>query len=210
MSNKAMEAKKEFRIVYAERGFKTVPLEYLAGDISFDCEIFDLRDGEVYLGRLSGKAMAYISLEVATACLEKNLGFPISSDIKDCIDICRKWFHNYETLPESKIKKITEELSQKQFELAGREDCYSRCILAIKEAFFAIFSVIQYNDSIQDREIIVSDIEQSFYSAMEYVQEAYLSNDYSKEHSANERKRLCSLGEFIISFMKSDKYLFIV
>jgi hypothetical protein len=79
--------------------------------------------------------MAYISLEVATACLEKNLGVPVPNDIKHCIDICRKWFHNYETLPESKIKKITEELSQKQFELAGREDRYSRCILGLKRHF---------------------------------------------------------------------------
>jgi hypothetical protein len=45
---------------------------------------------------------------------------------------------------------------------------------------------------------------------MEHVKEAYLANDYSKERSANERTRLCSLGEFIISFMKSDKYLFMV
>jgi hypothetical protein len=175
---------------------KDCDIDDLSTEIKVDSEIFDIQNGEVYLGRISKKALIFLVTEMAARGLDlynrgaKKNGEKDIENAEKCIDLCRKWAKGLECVSEDELLESYRTVNKSSS--LGFLSLDKTTILSAAYAALAASS--------DDINRINSICEKSF------VMSAMVSSSNSAGFFDQNR----SQGEFIIDFIRTDKHLFMV
>lgn len=174
-----------FRIGYGPIKPRIYPLYELPYTLQINCEIHELiKDGdEIFLGVMTKRALQYISIELVDYAIKNYEEKKIKSAEK-CIDLCRKRFDGDLSI------------SDESLDNASQAACNNNSTISLAAAALAQL-FIQTEYVYFNREL--GDIIDFTSGATELAGQSNIP--------VNEAIRI---GKFIVDFMKSDKYLFMV
>jgi hypothetical protein len=180
-----------YKIVNEYHSFNS-SIEDLAQFLDYNCEVYEISDGETYLGVITPKLLHYIAIEVAdyARCnYDSYQNTEKSSETEEryiwqlkCIELGRKY------LDDSSIS--LDEFKKTFFEIRDQHFCSNYLTSCISGAVRSICS------SIEKKEIIMR--------SLLYASLAARDKDYNLYFVESKRQ-----GEFIIDLLKIGKHLFI-
>lgn len=173
---------KLYRIVTHSQIF-TVDLEFLVRNLTFDCEIYDVSDGEIFLGVINHKSYVYIASEIADYCIN-NYYKDDNPLFQEALTLTRRW------LEDTTSVSVEENTS---LQMLIRKSCDSKK---------------NNNVLMIARRMLNCILERNGGSAAEiYFISRYASASFSLLTSKEEE--FIRQGHFVLDFLKSDKHLFI-
>jgi hypothetical protein len=173
---------KLYRIVTHSQIFN-VELEFLSRNLTFDCEIYDVSDGEIFLGAINHKSYVYIASEIADYCIN-NYYKDDNPLFQEALTLTRRW------LEDTTSVSVEENTS---IQMLIRKSCDSKK---------------NNNVLMIARRMLNCILERNGGSAAEiYFISHYVSDSFSLLTSKEEE--FIRQGHFVLDFLKSDKHLFI-
>jgi hypothetical protein len=163
---------------------------FLLRNITKDSEIWDISElgKELYLGRVSEKALCYIATEIAEYTLNNYCAIDIHEG-RECIRLCKKYIELDGPASDSEISRAVYYATNKKIELISVSSaaCLSTCVLALRVC------LLKGCDDLIDKIGFRSN-----YAAFHYYKDMEPYRESLRQEA------------FIIDFLKSDKSLFMV
>jgi hypothetical protein len=186
-----------------------VSLQRLSREIVRDCEIYDITDGEIYLGSLSHKKLVYILLSLTIQAI-KAITSEINPEAELCIQLCERWLEDPKSISKEESRTAAhaaQDILDKppiiRNVLSRALSCRICCLYLARNNDYWDYAVefITHNTNSALQQKIINDRKDGWkdgYGDFDSVRILEIDNEYSKQ------------GEVIIDFLKSDKYLFMV
>ena len=176
------ECNEIYKIISEDQDEKSIVInpEMLSRSVNIGAEVYDVSDKEIFLGALTRRSLVYISTEIIDYAMNNYVNKRIE-DVDDALFECRRWLDDPNSLKEYPVWNLN----------------YDK----ILRAGTVVYSLHQAASSTINS--IFSD-SKYFHSAMSQVAVAAHLIGVGYDHEYMRQSR------FIIDFMKSDKFLFMV
>lgn len=183
---------RKFKIVYKKHytSHFVSSLRNLSRNISYNCEIYEVTDDELYIGHISKKSFLFISVNIADYFLRnfarrrENFSEKILKSAESCVDVSKRWLDD----PESVLAK---EAGQLAMQAIMSSNVHPSRILS------ATSSCTLFVSGLGAEGVISNSIRHSL-DALEFL---YLPEE-------EEEKEQIRQGNFILDFTSSGKSLF--
>jgi len=165
---------------------KEVTLDRLSRNLKLHSEIYYLQGGEIYLGMISHKTLAFLVTEFAHYALQ-NYAKKKNPEAEICISLVRKWI-------EDDTSVSNEELRAAAYAAANAADAADAADAA-SAASNAAYAAANAADA--------ADAADAAYAAADAANAAYAAGK-------DKDKEFIRQGEFILDFLKTGNQLFLV